>query len=106
MCSRISEIYGVATISRLPQNIGLFCNNLTSTGWRRLIGSRKLQIIFHKRAIKYRLLLRRMIYKDKGSYESSPPCINEYEQNCDDVTCNIKVEIKIDVYSDAKQAVE
>ena len=44
------------------------------TGWRRLIGSPKLQIIFHKRATKYRALLRKMTYKDKGSYESSPPC--------------------------------
>ena len=34
----------------------------------------KLQIIFHKRATKYRALLRKMTYKDKGSYESSPPC--------------------------------
>jgi len=33
-----------------------------------------LQIIFHKRATKYRSLLRKMTYKDKGSYESSPPC--------------------------------
>jgi len=30
---------------------------------------------FHKRATKYRALLRKMTYKDKGSYESSPPCI-------------------------------
>ena len=44
------------------------------TGWRRLIGSPKLQIIFHKRATKYRALLWKMTYKDKGSYESSPPC--------------------------------
>jgi len=44
------------------------------TGWRRLIGSPKLQIIFHKRATKYRSLLPKMTYKDKGSYESSPPC--------------------------------
>jgi len=44
------------------------------TGWRRLIGSPKLQIIFHKRATKYRSLLREMTYNDKGSYESSPPC--------------------------------
>ena len=44
------------------------------TRWRRLIGSPKLQIIFHKRATKYRALLRKMTYKDKGSYESSPPC--------------------------------
>ena len=44
------------------------------TGWRRLIGSPKLQIIFHKRATKYRTLLRKITYKDKGSYESLPPC--------------------------------
>jgi len=44
------------------------------TGWRRLIGSPKLQIIFHKRATKYRALLRKMTYRDKASYESSPPC--------------------------------
>ena len=45
----------------------------TTTGWRRLIGSPKLQIIFHKRATNCRSLLRKMTYKDKGSYESSPP---------------------------------
>ena len=44
------------------------------TGWRRLIGSSNLQIIFHKRATKYRSLLQKMTYEDKGSYESSPPC--------------------------------
>ena len=48
---------------------------ICTTGWRRLIGSPKLQIIFHKRAIKYRSLVRKMTYKDKGSYESSPPCM-------------------------------
>ena len=50
---------------------------ICSTGWRTLIRSPKLQIIFHKRAIKYRSLLRKMTYKDKGSYESSPPCIKK-----------------------------
>ena len=45
--------------------------NTYCAGWRRLIGSPKLQIIFHKRATKYRSLLRKMTYKDKGSYESS-----------------------------------
>ena len=44
------------------------------TGWRRLIASPKLQIVFHERATKCRSLLRKMTYKDKGSYESSPPC--------------------------------
>jgi len=45
-----------------------------ATGWQRLIGSPELQIIFHKRATKYTSLLRKMTHKDKGSYESSPPC--------------------------------
>jgi len=45
-----------------------------TTGWRRLIESPKFQILFHKRATKYRSILRKMTYKDKGSYESSPPC--------------------------------
>jgi len=47
---------------------------IIATGWRRLIGSPKLQIILHKRATKCRSLLREMTYKDKGSYESLPPC--------------------------------
>jgi len=50
----------------------------TDTGWRRLIGSRKMQIIFHKRATKYRSLLQKMTYKNRGSYESSPPCTMWY----------------------------
>ena len=45
-----------------------------STGWRRLVGSPKLQIISHKRATKYRSRLQKMTYRDKGSHESSPPC--------------------------------
>jgi len=40
----------------------------TYTGWRRLIGSHKLQIIFHKRATIYGSLLQKMTYKDKRSY--------------------------------------
>jgi len=44
------------------------------TGWRRLVGSPKLQIISHKTATKYRSLLWKMTYQDKGSYGSSPPC--------------------------------
>ena len=32
--------------------------------------------------------------------------INKYKPNCDDVTCNIKVETEIDVHSDVKQAVK
>jgi len=49
------------------------------TGWRRLTGSRKVQIIFHKRATKYRSLLRKMTHKDKGSYETSPLCTRDLQ---------------------------
>jgi len=34
----------------------------------------KLQVIFRQRATNYRSLLRKMIYKDKASYRSWPPC--------------------------------
>jgi len=54
--------------------LGPYSVDATCTGWRRLIGSPKLQILFHKTATKYRSLLQKMTYKDKGSYESSPPC--------------------------------
>jgi len=50
------------------------CESYSYTGWRRLIGSPKLQIIFHKTTTTYRSLLQNMTYKDKGSYKSSPPC--------------------------------
>ena len=41
----------------------------------------KLQIIFHKRATKYRSLLRKMTYKDKGSNESSPHCTHIFTRS-------------------------
>ena len=44
------------------------------TGWRRLIGCLKLQVNFRKSATKYRALFRKMTYKDKASYDYTPPC--------------------------------
>ena len=44
------------------------------TGWRRLIGCLKLQVISCKRATNCRALLRKMTYKDTASYGSLPPC--------------------------------
>jgi len=72
-------VVGIGPISSIAETFSLIhiliMRGIRScTGWRRLIGSPKLQIIFHKRATKYRALLRKMSYKDKGSYESSPPC--------------------------------
>jgi len=52
------------------------------------MGSPKLQIIFHKRATKYRSLSREMTCKDKGSYESSPPC-NETSCGCRFIQCHV-----------------
>jgi len=76
-----------------------------ATGWRRLIGSPKKQIIFHKRATKYRSLLRKMTYKDKGSYESSPPCIfNHYfTLGTLDVLLLVLIEFDECVFTDTKQ---
>jgi len=59
--------------------LALWSQNFThcpviETGWRRLVGTPKLQIILRKRATKCRSLLWKMTFKDKRSYESSPPC--------------------------------
>jgi len=43
------------------------------TGWHRVIGCLKLQVIFCKRATNYRALLQKMTCKDKASYGSSQP---------------------------------
>ena len=77
------SLHSIQVCGSVLQYIAVCCSALQSvaeccwvTGWQRLIGSPKLQIIFHKRATKYRSLLRKMTYKDKGSYESWPPCIS------------------------------
>jgi len=46
-----------------------------TTGRRRPIGCLKLQVIFRKSATNHRALLRKMTYKDKASYGSSPHCM-------------------------------
>ena len=45
-----------------------------SKGWQRLIRCLKLQVIFRKRATRYRALLRKMTYEDEASYDFTPPC--------------------------------
>ena len=52
----------------------LLTSSEETTGWRRLRGCLKLQVIFCKRATNYRALLRKVTHKDKPSYASSPPC--------------------------------
>jgi len=70
---RMNVCIDAITMTRMHVYLGVPTRGYI-TGWRRLIGSPKLQVIFHKRATKYRSLLRKMTYKDMGSYESSPPC--------------------------------
>ena len=53
---------------------GIYIPCVRDTGWWRPIGCLKLQVIFRKSAINYRALLRKMTYKDKAFYGSSPPC--------------------------------
>jgi len=83
ICYIYIYIYIYTAMSHDPSCIPM---HRLDTGWRRLIGSPKLQIIFHKRASKYRSLLQKMTYKDKGSYESSPPCIRHWHSSFIPVT--------------------
>jgi len=46
-----------------------------ATGWRRLTGCLKLQVIFRKRATYSRALFLKMAYEDKSSYDSASLCI-------------------------------
>ena len=67
-------------IGHFPQKWPMFSGSFVCVCLRwlktlRIRESPKLQIIFHKRATKYRSLLRKMTYKDKGSYGSLPPCL-------------------------------
>jgi len=61
-----------------------FINTSVNTGWRRPIGCLSLQNFFaRKGATNYRALLRKITYKDKASYGSSPPCIYyEWDRKC------------------------
>ena len=52
-----------------------------SSDRRRPIRCLRLQVIFRKRTTNYRALLREMIYEDKASYDSSPPC-TRYKSSC------------------------
>jgi len=55
---------------------------MSHTGWQRLIGCLKLQVIFCKRATNCRALLRKMTCKNKPSYASSPPCTTHTNELC------------------------
>jgi len=52
---------------------------IQDTEWCRPIGCLKLQVIFCKRATKYRALWQKMTYQDQVSYGSSPPSNEDAE---------------------------
>jgi len=52
------------------------------TGWRRPIGCLKMHIVFRKRATNHRALWRKITFKDKASYGSSPPCTTRTNKSC------------------------
>ena len=57
-------------------------------GFRRPIGCLKLQVTFRKRATKYRALVRKMTYKDRASYGSSPHCTHIHTHVCGIERCS------------------
>ena len=75
--SRHTYIWVMSHIHQWQHRSRLVCNakhkHNEDTGWRRLIGYLKSQVIFRKRATNYRALLRKMTYEDKASYDSTPP---------------------------------
>jgi len=70
----VSEKTRPEMIIRIQNGMLLQLSNRCLEGYRKTIRCLKLQVIFRKRATDYMALLRKMTYKDKTSYGSSPPC--------------------------------
>jgi len=68
--SRMPECSCVELYTRIYKMLTLYM----ITGWRRLIGCLKSQVVFSKRATNDRALLRKMTFEDKTPYDSTPPC--------------------------------
>jgi len=68
----VSE-YGY-THTKLARCIWMYADKV-HTEWRRPIGCLKLQVIFRERATNYRAFFWKMTYKDKASYDSTPPLL-------------------------------
>jgi len=75
--ARVTEYSPPALASSRTCSLSVNCSTSnvreSHSGWRRPICLR-LQAISRKRATNYRALLRKMTYKHKASYGSSPPC--------------------------------
>ena len=72
MCCGV--MHYICAYSRANSIVVSICVAVRGTGWRRLIGCLKLQVIFCKRATNFKALLRKMTYKDEASYGISPLC--------------------------------
>ena len=74
------------------------------TGWRRLIGSLKLQIIFHKRATQYRSLLRKMTTKVRDPMslrhpvQLSPEYVSYIESHIEDLVIRLFSHVYIHIH--------
>ena len=88
----------VAVCVFLSPNATAHHSGYLRTRWRRLIGSPKLQTIFHKRATKYMSLLRKLTYKDKGSYESSPPCSHQQDVSAKNLRARQKHQVHTPIH--------
>ena len=81
MCKRESVSHGAMKATSIhhaslcSNTIGMMGFLVIATGWPSLIGCLKLQVIFSENATNHRALLWKMTYKDKASFDSTPPCI-------------------------------
>ena len=76
-CVVHSDFKYTATHCNTLQHTATHCNTLHTiddTGWSRLVGCPKLQVIFRKRATNYKALLRKIACEDKGFYDATTLC--------------------------------
>jgi len=62
VCCSVLQCVACMSLLHTPRSV------FVSTGWQRLIGCLKLQVIFRKRATNYSALLWKMTYEDKAPY--------------------------------------
>jgi len=72
LCIGLHSLYSYETCVHYIYRIPL--RPVSTTGWRRLTGCLNLHVNFRKRATNYMVLLRKITYKDKASYDSTLRC--------------------------------
>ena len=64
---------------------------ILGTGWRRPMGCLKLRVFSRKNATNYTAPLQKMTYKDKASYDFTPPCSElSYGNSCGLTFVNVR----------------